>query len=139
MAASRQVGDALFEGSGTEQDKERAASVYRQASTMRSAQAMFNLGRMHELGDGLPRDLHLAKRYFDMARNTNPNAAMPTAIALARVYAKAIVSGQMSRLGAPSEESPTQRSPLLWPSVSAAVALAVFCLGAAFCRFLGRR
>jgi SEL1 protein len=27
------------------------------------SQAMFNLGYMHELGQGMKRDIHLAKRY----------------------------------------------------------------------------
>ena len=30
-------------------------------------QALFNLGLMHEYGAGLPADLHLAKRHYDLA------------------------------------------------------------------------
>ena len=33
---------------------------------------MFNLGYMHEYGLGVKPDLHLAKRYYDMAIETNP-------------------------------------------------------------------
>ena len=33
----------------------------------RSAEAMFNLGFMHEFGAGLPKDLHLALRFYNMA------------------------------------------------------------------------
>uniref|UniRef100_A0A674AYM5 Uncharacterized protein n=1 Tax=Salmo trutta TaxID=8032 RepID=A0A674AYM5_SALTR len=32
-----------------------------------SAQAMFNLGYMHEKGLGIKQDIHLAKRFYDMA------------------------------------------------------------------------
>jgi hypothetical protein len=32
---------------------------------------MFNLGFMHEFGAGVPQDLQLAKRFYDMARHTN--------------------------------------------------------------------
>ena len=56
--------------------------MYLQASQHRSAQAMFNLGLMHEHGIGLPKDLHLAKRYYDMVLSTDPKAGLSNRIRL---------------------------------------------------------
>ncbi|KAF2298424.1 hypothetical protein GH714_023543 [Hevea brasiliensis] len=53
---------------GMERDYERAAEAYMHAKSQSNAQAMFNLGYMHEHGQGLPFDLHLAQRYYDQAQ-----------------------------------------------------------------------
>ena len=59
---------------------------YRIASEQQNnAQAMFNLGYMHELGHGIPKDIHLAKRFYDMAAETSTDAKVPVAIALAKL------------------------------------------------------
>jgi SEL1 protein len=58
-------------------DQSKSAAVYLQASQHRSAQAMFNLGLMHEHGIGLPKDLHLAKRYYDMVGLYKLNSVGP--------------------------------------------------------------
>ncbi|CAI7873437.1 unnamed protein product, partial [Closterium sp. NIES-54] len=50
---------------GQPRDLQRAAEAYWRAREKGSAHAMFNLGFMHEHGMGLPRDLHLAKRFYD--------------------------------------------------------------------------
>ena len=71
---------------GQPTDLERAADAYRRAREKRSAQAMFNLGFMHEHGLGLPRDLHLAKRYYDEALETQPRAIVPVWIALCALW-----------------------------------------------------
>jgi TPR repeat protein len=63
--------------------------VYLRATQRRSAQAMFNLGAMHEHGLGLPKDLHLAKRYYDMALSTDPKAYVPVKLALYKLQAHA--------------------------------------------------
>ena len=47
----------------------------------RSATALFNLGFAHEFGAGVPRDLHLAKRYYDAAAGASADAAVPIAMA----------------------------------------------------------
>jgi len=36
----------------------------------RNAQAMFNLGFMHEFGVGVQKDLKLARKFYDMAKHT---------------------------------------------------------------------
>ena len=48
------IGDYLYYGYGTEVDYESAAVHYRMASEQQhNAQAMFNLGYMHEYGLGM--------------------------------------------------------------------------------------
>ena len=43
---------------------------------------MFNLAYMHENGLGLKKDLHLAKRFYDMAFDTSVEAHLPVTLAL---------------------------------------------------------
>lgn len=47
---------------------------------------MFNLGYMHEHGQGLPYDLHLAKRYYDQALEVDHAAKLPVTLALASLW-----------------------------------------------------
>lgn len=89
------LGDFYWYGLGnlSEPSYTRAASFYRRAADEgRNAQALYNLGYMHETGLGLPKDHHLAKRYFDEAREANPAAAAPVAIATARLWAVRVFS-----------------------------------------------
>jgi hypothetical protein len=39
--------------------------MYGEAGKHSNAQALFNMGLMHQFGAGLPRDFHLAKRFYD--------------------------------------------------------------------------
>lgn len=50
-----------------------------------NAQAMFNLGYMHELGLGMKKDWHLAKRFYDLASETSVDAKVPVALALLKL------------------------------------------------------
>jgi len=80
------LGDYYYYGLGTDIDFEAAAFHYRIASEQQNnAQAMFNLGYMHELGHGMPQDIHLAKRFYDMAADTSADANVPVALALAKL------------------------------------------------------
>ena len=80
------LGDYYYYGWGTNIDYETAAGHYRIASEQQNnAQAMFNLGYMHELGLGMKRDIHLAKRFYDMAAETSVDAKVPVALALAKL------------------------------------------------------
>lgn len=107
------LGDYHYYGYGTSVDYETAAAHYRLASEQQhNAQAMFNLGYMHEQGLGLkqvrkccvilfwylvkfrklylffsfpPQDMHLAKRFYDMAAEANVDAQIPVALALAKL------------------------------------------------------
>ncbi|XP_031498303.1 ERAD-associated E3 ubiquitin-protein ligase component HRD3A-like [Nymphaea colorata] len=78
------IGDAYYYGRGTDRDYERAAEAY--AHSKLNAQAMFNLGYMHEHGEGLPYDLHLAKRYYDQALDNERAAKLPVMLALFSVW-----------------------------------------------------
>lgn len=85
-AAQVKLGDAHYYGRGTKVDYEAAASHYRSASEQQhNAQAIFNLGYMHERGLGLARDRHLAKRYYDLAAEASSDARIPVALALIKL------------------------------------------------------
>ncbi|CAF1549928.1 unnamed protein product [Rotaria sp. Silwood1] len=77
------LGDYFYYGYGTEQNYETAATHYKYASDQsQNPQAMFNLAYMHEKGLGLKRDIHLAKRFYDMAAETSADAYLPVSIVL---------------------------------------------------------
>ncbi|KAI4503983.1 hypothetical protein M0802_000454 [Mischocyttarus mexicanus] len=85
-AAQVKLGDAHYYGRGTKVDYEAAASHYLSASEQQhNAQAMFNLGYMHERGLGLAKDRHLAKRCYDLAAEASPDARVPVALALIKL------------------------------------------------------
>lgn len=59
---------------------------FRMASDQQhNAQAMFNLGYMHEQGLGMKKDWHLAKRCYDSAAETSVDAKVPVALALLKL------------------------------------------------------
>lgn len=85
--AQVKLGDYHYYGFGTPVDYETAAGHYRTASDHQlNAQAMFNLGYMHEQGLGMERDVHLAKRCYDLAAETSPDARVPVALALIKLH-----------------------------------------------------
>lgn len=80
------MGDYYFYGIGTEQDVGKAVQCYAGASDYsQSAQALFNLGWMHENGVGLKQDFHLAKRYYDHALEVNEEAYLPVTLGLLKL------------------------------------------------------
>ncbi|XP_029281610.1 protein sel-1 homolog 1-like [Cottoperca gobio] len=80
------LGDYHYYGYGTDVDYETAVIHYRLASEQQhSAQAMFNLGYMHEKGLGIKQDVHLAKRFYDMAAEASPDAQVPVFMALCKL------------------------------------------------------
>lgn len=97
------MGDYYLEGLGTTPDAEKAAACYQAAAeTMQSAQAMWNLGWMHENGIGVEQDFHLAKRMYDQALQTNSEAYLPVTLALlklrARSYWNTITHGRVNSI-----------------------------------------
>ena len=81
------LGDLYFDGKGLKESSvPMALKLYGRVTSMKpttaAAQAYFNLGLLHHLGKGLPQDLHLAKRYYDLAKATHRDAAVPVALAL---------------------------------------------------------
>ncbi|CAH8477913.1 unnamed protein product [Heterobilharzia americana] len=80
------LGDYYYYGLGTDANYQKAIQHYRIASDLHhNAQAMFNLGYMHEQGLGLKRDLHLAKRFYDMAAEASIDARVAVCLALIRL------------------------------------------------------
>lgn len=63
------------------------ALVYFQAAAERShPAALWNLGYMHQRGLGLAQDLDLAKRYYNRAWQSSPDASLPVVASLAGLY-----------------------------------------------------
>ncbi|KAJ8341370.1 hypothetical protein SKAU_G00336610 [Synaphobranchus kaupii] len=80
------LGDYHFYGYGTDVDYETAVLHYKLASEQQhNAQAMFNLAYMHEKGLGIKQDIHLAKRFYDMAAEASPDAQVPVFLALCKL------------------------------------------------------
>lgn len=83
------MGDYYLDGVGAERDADKAVKCYTGASEYhQSAQALFNLGWMHENGVGLNQDFHLAKRYYDLALTTNEEAYLPVTLSLFKLRAR---------------------------------------------------
>lgn len=83
--AERILGDYHYYGTTNKSVPNFALAVkhYQVASDSGDAQATFNLGFMHEHGLGLPKDLHLAKRYYDQSRTLSADGMFATELALA--------------------------------------------------------
>ncbi|KAH6900239.1 hypothetical protein B0T10DRAFT_20691 [Thelonectria olida] len=80
------MGDYYYYGVGTDLDISKAVQCYTGASDYsQSAQALFNLGWMHENGIGLVQDFHLAKRYYDHALEVNEEAYLPATLSLLKL------------------------------------------------------
>ncbi len=80
------MGDYYLHGIGTEKNVDKAVQCYTGASEYhQSAQALYNLGWMHENGVGLDQDYHLAKRYYDIALATNEEAYLPVTLSLLKL------------------------------------------------------
>lgn len=80
------MGDYYFYGTGSQPDVSKAVQCYTGASEYsQSAQALFNLGWMHENGIGLEQDFHLAKRYYDHALEVNEEAYLPVTLSLLKL------------------------------------------------------
>ncbi len=80
------MGDYYLRGVGTDLDVDKAVQCYTGASEyQQSAQALYNLGWMHENGVGLNQDYHLAKRYYDSALETNEEAYLPVTLSLVKL------------------------------------------------------
>jgi len=80
------MGDYYLYGIGTHADTEKAATCYQAAAEhQQSAQALYNLGWMHENGIGVEQDFHLAKRYYDLALDANEEAYLPVKLSLLKL------------------------------------------------------
>ncbi|KAL1952933.1 hypothetical protein VTO42DRAFT_3936 [Malbranchea cinnamomea] len=80
------MGDYYLQGYGTSVDIQKASSCYHTAAEgHHSAQAFWNLGWMYENGIAVEQDFHMAKRYYDLALETNEEAYLPTKLSLLRL------------------------------------------------------
>lgn len=80
------MGDYYFGGYGVDADMEKAATCYQAAAEFQqSAQALWNLGWMHENGLGVEQDFHLAKRFYDQALETNQESYLPVKMSLLKL------------------------------------------------------
>ena len=87
------MGDYYLSGHGASSNPERASTCYQSAAegmheSLHSAQALWNLGWMHENGLGVEQDFHMAKRYYDLALETNQEAYLPVKLALLKLRAR---------------------------------------------------
>ncbi|KAL1962530.1 hypothetical protein VTN77DRAFT_9405 [Rasamsonia byssochlamydoides] len=80
------MGDYYLSGIGTQADPEKASTCYHTAAEgHHSAQAYWNLGWMHENGVAVEQDFHMAKRYYDLALETNQEAYLPVKLSLIKL------------------------------------------------------
>lgn len=78
------IGDYYYYGLGTDVDYEKSVQHYKKASD--NAQALFNIGYMHQHGKGLPQDVHLSKRHYDMALSLDESAYVPVMLAMLSLF-----------------------------------------------------
>ncbi|KAH0837482.1 hypothetical protein AYO21_08919 [Fonsecaea monophora] len=98
---------------------EKATTCYTTAAeTHHSAQALWNLGWMHENGIGsVSQDFHMAKRYYDLALEMNKEAYLPVTLALAKLRLRSWwngVSGGKVNGIKDDEAEEEQRRPKTW-------------------------
>lgn len=93
VEAKVRLGDLYFDGEVVPGDLEKAAAFYTVANLDNSAEAMFNLGYMHEHGFGVAQNLSLARVYYSKARETSEEAFLPSTLALGLLALKFVVAG----------------------------------------------
>lgn len=80
--ANLKIGDYYYYGKGgLPLNYDKAGAHYRLASKQANAQATYNLGYMYEHGIGVDQDFHLAKRYYDRAKEFHQDARVPINLA----------------------------------------------------------
>ncbi|PGH28160.1 hypothetical protein AJ80_00050 [Polytolypa hystricis UAMH7299] len=112
------MGDYYFSGYGTSNDLEKALTCYHSAAEGRhSAQAFWNLGWMHENGYAVEQDFHMAKRYYDLALDTNDEAYLPVKLSLIKLRIRSfwnrITNGKVNSIQS-EPESKSSRSFKEW-------------------------
>lgn len=109
------MGDYYLKGIGTEADVDKASTCYQSAADgHHSAQAFWNLGWMHENGIAVEQDFHMAKRFYDLALETNSEAYLPVKLSLiklrARSYWNTFTHGTVNSIREEPDESKHWRS-----------------------------
>ncbi|KIW86837.1 uncharacterized protein Z519_12623 [Cladophialophora bantiana CBS 173.52] len=99
---------------------EKATTCYTTAAeTHHSAQALWNLGWMHENGIGsVTQDFHMAKRYYDLALEMNKEAYLPVTLALAKLRLRSwwngVSGGKVNGIKDEEGDEEEQRRPKTW-------------------------
>lgn len=104
------MGDYYLGGYGVDADMEKAATCYQAAAEFQqSAQALWNLGWMHENGIGVEQDFHLAKRFYDQALETNQESYLPVKMSLLKLRMRSfwntITNGNVNSIQSEPSES----------------------------------
>lgn len=73
---------------GTAGSTEAAAGYFRSAAARGNARALWTLGMLHETGEGLPLDWHLAKRFYDDAQASDAQSSGPAHFGRGRMWLK---------------------------------------------------
>jgi TPR repeat protein len=76
---------------------EAAVPHLREAAERRDARALWTLAHMHEMGEGLPLDWHLAKRLYDDAQGASHEAAGPAWFGRTRLWLKTRILAVLPR------------------------------------------
>ncbi|XP_054854732.1 protein sel-1 homolog 2 [Eublepharis macularius] len=92
------TGDYHYYGFGTQRDHTTAVVHYSLAANQHSAQAMFNLAYMYEHGLGIAKDIHLARRWYDVAAETSPDAFIPVFLARIKLEVTHLLHVQLLNL-----------------------------------------
>lgn len=105
------MGDYYLGGIGIAADAEKASTCYHNAAEVHySAQAYWNLGWMHENGVAVEQDFHMAKRYYDLALETSPEAYLPVKLSLLKLrlrsYWNSITNGKINSIQEEEETKP---------------------------------
>ncbi|ETV82116.1 hypothetical protein H257_05618 [Aphanomyces astaci] len=81
--ANVKLGDFYYYGYGTSTTPSFAkAMAHYVAASTKHGQASYNLGYMYEHGVGTTQDFMLAKRYYDLSLDINPDGYVPVTLAL---------------------------------------------------------
>ncbi|EAW07364.1 ubiquitin ligase complex subunit HRD3 [Aspergillus clavatus NRRL 1] len=105
------MGDYYLSGIGITADADKASTCYHTAAEAHySAQAYWNLGWMHENGVAVEQDFHMAKRYYDLALETNTEAYLPVKLSLIKLRMRSfwntITNGKINSIQEEEEQKP---------------------------------
>lgn len=113
------IGDSYYYGlAGAPPNKFKAATYYKLAADLHHTHAIFNLGMMHEAGDGVEQDFHLAKRFFDRAALYDTDALLPRTVALTMLESHKFLH---QRFGAEVADIVVETSTAAWQALAVAV------------------
>ncbi|KIX07857.1 uncharacterized protein Z518_02511 [Rhinocladiella mackenziei CBS 650.93] len=119
LSLSSSRSGSVFSDEEAKSNLEKATTCYTTAAeSHHSAQALWNLGWMHENGIGsVAQDFHMAKRYYDLALEMNKEAYLPVTLALTKLRVRSWwngVSGGKINSIRDEEDEEGRRRPKTW-------------------------